>query len=99
MGSLLGRRSTMSKRLSRNHSGYTERELRFIRWFILILYALVLLSIIVIGALIAIITKNPLCGVYGLLPAALLIPMHKIIDRVFPRLSPEEQAKSPTNSI
>jgi len=83
----------MSKRLSGNHSGYTDRELTFIRLFILILYALVLLSVIVIGAWIAITTKNPLCGVYSLLPTALLIPMHKIIDRVFPRLSPEEQHK------
>jgi hypothetical protein len=89
----------MSKRLSGDHSGYTERELTFIRWFILMLYALVLLSVIIISALIAIATKNPLCGVYGILPTALLIPMHKIIDRVFPRLSPEEQAKRRTSSI
>jgi hypothetical protein len=89
----------MSKRLSRNQSGYSERELTIYRCIILCLYSLVILAIIVIDPLLAILFKNPYCGLYSLVPTSLFLPMRMFIDRVFPRLSPEEQAKRRTTSI
>jgi hypothetical protein len=77
----------MSKRLVRNHSGYSERELTIYRSIILILYSLIILASIIIGPLLAILFKNPYCGLYSLVPASLFIPMRMFIDRFFPRLS------------
>ena len=89
----------MSKGLSRNQSGYGERELTIYRCIILCLYSLVILAIIVVGPLLAILFKNPYCGLYSLVPTSLFLPMRMFIDRIFPRLSTSELTPLIPNNI
>ena len=79
----------MSKRLSRNQSGYSEREIIIYRCVTLCFYGLDILAIIVIG-LNAILLKNPDYGLYSLVPVSLLWPIRMLIDRFFPHFTPTD---------
>jgi len=71
---------------SHNHS--PEVQLWHIRWFLVHLYATVLVLSIPASVIIAILTKNPLPG---LLPAPLLLSMRPMIRWAFPRSSDESK--------
>jgi hypothetical protein len=90
----------MSKELSRNQSGYSERELIIYRCITLFLYSLIILAILVIGPLLAIHFQNPYYALYSLAPASLFIPMRMFIDRFFPRFTTTESTPHvPTNVL